>query len=257
MKLRRLGDSDLQVSEISLGSWLTYSGGVGRSRPRRAPRPRSRPGSTSSTPRTSMEVGAAEEAWGEILSGHPRESYVLATKVYFPMSETDSGLSAEQIEKQLDGLARPPADRLRRPLPVPSLRRSDPDRGDDGGADRSGRARQRALHRLQRMDAGTDPRRARRAGRREVRLLPAAVQHDLACARGGGLRALPATWHLADRLVASRPGPADRQVRAGPTGAPRLSRQRRADGRPDPGLHARRAAWRRSSACGRSPIRRA
>ena len=33
--------------------------------------------------------------------GHPRESYVLATKVYFPMSETDRGLSAEQIEKQL------------------------------------------------------------------------------------------------------------------------------------------------------------
>ena len=25
---RRLGDSDLEISEISLGSWLTYSGGV-------------------------------------------------------------------------------------------------------------------------------------------------------------------------------------------------------------------------------------
>jgi aryl-alcohol dehydrogenase-like predicted oxidoreductase len=47
-------------------------------------------------------TGAAEEAWGEILSRHPRESYVLATKVYFPMSETDRGLSAEQIRKQLD-----------------------------------------------------------------------------------------------------------------------------------------------------------
>ncbi len=47
-------------------------------------------------------TGAAEEAWGEILSRHPRESYVLATKVYFPMSATDRGLSAEQIRKQLD-----------------------------------------------------------------------------------------------------------------------------------------------------------
>ncbi|MGH2832638.1 MAG: aldo/keto reductase, partial [Solirubrobacteraceae bacterium] len=30
MKLRKLGSSDLEVSEISLGSWLTYSGGVAR-----------------------------------------------------------------------------------------------------------------------------------------------------------------------------------------------------------------------------------
>ena len=29
MRFRSLGDSDIQVSTISLGSWLTYSGGVG------------------------------------------------------------------------------------------------------------------------------------------------------------------------------------------------------------------------------------
>jgi 1-deoxyxylulose-5-phosphate synthase len=28
MRYRRLGSSDLEVSEISLGSWLTYGGGV-------------------------------------------------------------------------------------------------------------------------------------------------------------------------------------------------------------------------------------
>ena len=28
MEYRRLGDSDLEVSEICLGSWLTYGGGV-------------------------------------------------------------------------------------------------------------------------------------------------------------------------------------------------------------------------------------
>src|SRR6266540_1761420 len=32
----------------------------------------------------------------------PRDSYVLATKLYFPMSETDRGLSREQVAKQLD-----------------------------------------------------------------------------------------------------------------------------------------------------------
>ena len=29
MNYRTLGSSELQVSEISLGSWLTYAGGVG------------------------------------------------------------------------------------------------------------------------------------------------------------------------------------------------------------------------------------
>jgi aryl-alcohol dehydrogenase-like predicted oxidoreductase len=46
--------------------------------------------------------GTAETAWGEVLPTYPRESYVLATKVFFPMSEKDSGLSREQIHKQLD-----------------------------------------------------------------------------------------------------------------------------------------------------------
>src|SRR5919201_6791051 len=30
MRYRKLGSSDLEVSEISLGSWLTYGGGVAR-----------------------------------------------------------------------------------------------------------------------------------------------------------------------------------------------------------------------------------
>ena len=46
--------------------------------------------------------GAAESAWGEVLKDFDRGSYVLATKVFFPMSETDSGLSHEQIHKQID-----------------------------------------------------------------------------------------------------------------------------------------------------------
>jgi aryl-alcohol dehydrogenase-like predicted oxidoreductase len=39
---------------------------------------------------------------GEALQGRPRDSYVLATKLYFPMSASDRGLSGEQIEKQLE-----------------------------------------------------------------------------------------------------------------------------------------------------------
>src|SRR6185436_10897205 len=46
--------------------------------------------------------GAAETFLGEALSGRPRESYILATKLFFPMTDSDRGLSAAQIEKQLD-----------------------------------------------------------------------------------------------------------------------------------------------------------
>ena len=46
--------------------------------------------------------GAAETFLGSTLEGVDRDSYVLATKVFFPMSATDRGLSAPQIRKQLD-----------------------------------------------------------------------------------------------------------------------------------------------------------
>ena len=46
--------------------------------------------------------GAAETFLGEALARRPRDSYVLATKVFFPMSDTDKGLSRAQILKQID-----------------------------------------------------------------------------------------------------------------------------------------------------------
>src|SRR4029077_2762851 len=46
--------------------------------------------------------GAAESFLGEVLAERPRGSYVLATKVFFPMSATDRGLSRAQIRKQID-----------------------------------------------------------------------------------------------------------------------------------------------------------
>jgi aryl-alcohol dehydrogenase-like predicted oxidoreductase len=99
---RRLGDSDLEVSEISLGSWLTYSGGVGREQAEACTEAAFDAGINFFDTSNVYGTGAAEEAWGEILSQHPRESYILATKVYFAMSDADRGLSAEQIRKQID-----------------------------------------------------------------------------------------------------------------------------------------------------------
>ena len=102
MRYRQLGDSDLQVSEVSLGSWLTYSGGVGREQTEECTRAAFDADINFFDTANVYGRGASEEAWGEILSGYDRDSYVLATKVYFPMSETDRGLSAAQIHKQID-----------------------------------------------------------------------------------------------------------------------------------------------------------
>jgi aryl-alcohol dehydrogenase-like predicted oxidoreductase len=102
VRYRKLGDSDIEVSEISLGSWLTYSGGVERDQTEACTRAAFDAGITLFDTSNVYGQGAAESAWGEILSGFDRDSYVLATKVFFPMSETDRGLSREQIHKQLD-----------------------------------------------------------------------------------------------------------------------------------------------------------
>jgi aryl-alcohol dehydrogenase-like predicted oxidoreductase len=102
MNFRQLGDSDLRVSEISLGSWLTYSGGVERDQTEACTKAAFDAGINFFDTANVYGRGAAEEAWGEILSDHPRDSFILATKVHFPMSETDRGLSSEQIHKQID-----------------------------------------------------------------------------------------------------------------------------------------------------------
>src|SRR3954463_15708733 len=106
MRYRQLGDSRLQVSDVSLGSWLTYSGGVGREQTEACTRAAFDAGITFFDTANAYGRGAAEEAWGEILRDYDRASYVLATKVYFPMSDGDRGLSAEQIRKQLDASLR-------------------------------------------------------------------------------------------------------------------------------------------------------
>ena len=91
-------------------------------------------------------------------------------------------------------VARPAAHRLRRPLPVPPLRRRDAARGDDGGADRDRPGRQGAPHRLLGVERRADPGRARpRPRRREVRLLPAAVLAPLAQPERGCSRSAPRT----------------------------------------------------------------
>jgi len=102
MKYRKLGDSDLEISEISLGSWLTYGVGVEADKARACLEEAFAVGINFIDTANVYGRGAAESFLGEALQGRPRDSYVLATKLYFPMSDTDRGLSRAQVEKQLD-----------------------------------------------------------------------------------------------------------------------------------------------------------
>jgi 1-deoxyxylulose-5-phosphate synthase len=102
MRYRRLGSSDLEVSEISLGSWLTYGVGVERERAATCVEKAFELGINFIYTANIYGRGAAESFLGAVLSGRPRDSYVLATKLFFPMTDQDRGLSRAQVEKQLD-----------------------------------------------------------------------------------------------------------------------------------------------------------
>jgi 1-deoxyxylulose-5-phosphate synthase len=102
MKYRQLGSSDLEVSEISLGSWLTYGVGVEAEAARACLDKAFEVGINFIDTANAYGRGAAESFLGEALADRPRDSYVLATKLFFPMSDADRGLSRAQVEKQLD-----------------------------------------------------------------------------------------------------------------------------------------------------------
>src|SRR5690242_21605689 len=102
MRYRRLGSSDLDVSEISLGSWLTYGGGVGREQAEACVAKAFDVGINFIDTANVYSGGQAEEFLGEVLADRARDSYVLATKLYFQMPDGDRGLSREQVFKQID-----------------------------------------------------------------------------------------------------------------------------------------------------------
>ena len=101
MHYRRLGSSELEISEISLGSWLTYGGGVARELAEACVAKAFDVGINFIDTANVYARGAAESFLGEVLAGRPRGSYILGTKLFWPMNG-DRGLSREQVFKQLD-----------------------------------------------------------------------------------------------------------------------------------------------------------
>ncbi|UKK83228.1 aldo/keto reductase family protein [Sphingopyxis sp. BSN-002] len=102
MQYRQLGDSGIEVSAICLGSWLTYGVGVDDNAARACVDASFDAGINFIDTANIYGRGAAESFLGDTLKGRPRDSYVLATKLFFPMTAEDRGLSATQVAKQID-----------------------------------------------------------------------------------------------------------------------------------------------------------
>jgi len=103
VRYRKLGSSDLMVSEVSFGTWLAYGEGEVRARHIACVRRALDLGINLIDTANVYGWGESERLLGEALEGVPRDRYLLATKLWGPMTETDRGLSRTQVFKQIDG----------------------------------------------------------------------------------------------------------------------------------------------------------
>ncbi|MFZ2373666.1 MAG: aldo/keto reductase, partial [Trichococcus flocculiformis] len=104
MKYRNLGKSGLRVSEIALGSWLTYGKSVADQTAEACIRTAYDAGINFFDTANVYEKGAAETVLGKVLKDYRRSSLVVASKVYFPMGDgpNDRGLSRKHIIEACD-----------------------------------------------------------------------------------------------------------------------------------------------------------
>jgi voltage-dependent potassium channel beta subunit len=102
MQYRKLGRWGTQVSTVGLGSWLTYGGSVEETTAKECVWRAYDLGVTFFDTANVYMRGRAEEVMGKALADFQRDSYVLATKVYFPMGDgpNDSGLSRKHVVEQ-------------------------------------------------------------------------------------------------------------------------------------------------------------
>jgi len=99
MRYRRLGAAGVKVSEVALGSWLTYGGHVEDAAAEACIHRAYELGVNLFDTADAYRRGEAERVVGRALGRYSRSSYVLATKVYFPVGEgpNDRGLSRKHI----------------------------------------------------------------------------------------------------------------------------------------------------------------
>ncbi|HEY7133734.1 MAG TPA: aldo/keto reductase, partial [Acidimicrobiia bacterium] len=102
MQYRKLGRWGVQVSAVGLGSWLTYGASVSDDVASACIHRAYDDGVNFFDTANGYARGRAEEVVGKVLADFRRESFVLATKVFFPMSRrpNDSGLSRKHVFEQ-------------------------------------------------------------------------------------------------------------------------------------------------------------
>lgn len=102
MEYRHLGRAGVKVSTISLGSWLTYGNAVEQQTAIDCVHRAYESGVNFFDTANAYNRGEAEKVVGSALKDYTRDSYVLATKVFFPMGEgpNDHGLSRKHITEQ-------------------------------------------------------------------------------------------------------------------------------------------------------------
>nr|MBN1229336.1 aldo/keto reductase family protein [Anaerolineae bacterium] len=105
MKYRRLGNSGLKISEISLGGWLTFGRSVSDQRLARDIIVRAYDSGINFFDIADIYAqGKSEEAMGQVLRLFPRHTLVISSKLFWPMSDdvNDRGLSRKHIMESID-----------------------------------------------------------------------------------------------------------------------------------------------------------
>jgi aryl-alcohol dehydrogenase-like predicted oxidoreductase len=106
LRYRQLGDSDLRVSEICLGTWTTFGGSLDEDAAIALVDAAFEQGINFFDTANVYSEGRSEEVLGRALARRPRDSFVVATKVYGEMPNGDRGLSREQVLKQIEASLR-------------------------------------------------------------------------------------------------------------------------------------------------------
>lgn len=108
MEYRRLGRSGLRVSEVSLGSWLTFGAAVDAEASADLIRRAYDLGINLFDTADAYAGGGAEEVLGRAIQEIPRHHLVIATKCFFPMSDrpNDRGLSRKHVVESVEASLR-------------------------------------------------------------------------------------------------------------------------------------------------------
>jgi aryl-alcohol dehydrogenase-like predicted oxidoreductase len=102
LRYRQLGDSDLQVSEICLGTWTTFGGSLADDDAVALVDAAFDAGINFFDTANTYSEGRSEEVLGPALAARPRDSYVLATKLRARAPDGGRGVSREQVLHQID-----------------------------------------------------------------------------------------------------------------------------------------------------------